>query len=70
MDYLNAIGEDDAATYNLDADDQTHLNDAGSVVFGNMVSWLLVEASAELEAWTAPDEGMVQSFEDGVYIEG
>ncbi|KAK7708224.1 hypothetical protein SLS57_009121 [Botryosphaeria dothidea] len=70
-DYLNAIGEEDAYKYNLNADDRTHLNDAGSVVFGNMVSWLLDE-SAEgdaLSQWTEANAAYVQDFKDGVYIE-
>lgn len=70
-DYLNAIGEEDAYKYNLNVDDRTHLNDAGSVVFGNMVSWLLDE-SAEgdaLSQWTEANAAYVQDFKDGVYIE-
>ena len=42
--YLNAIGPDNAYTYNLASDDNTHLNTAGNVLFGNMVSWLLTTA--------------------------
>ncbi|KAL1635657.1 hypothetical protein SLS58_010160 [Diplodia intermedia] len=71
-DYLNAIGADAAATYNLDADDATHLNAAGSVVFGNMVSWLMVGGvDAEgLGAWTGPGEEYVEAFEEGVFVAG
>ncbi|OMP83573.1 Rhamnogalacturonan acetylesterase rhgT [Diplodia seriata] len=68
-DYLNAIGEDDAATYNLDADDKTHLNAAGSVVFGNMVSWLMWGIDGEgLSGWTVPGEKYVEAFEGGVFV--
>ncbi|EKG11069.1 Lipase GDSL [Macrophomina phaseolina MS6] len=71
-DYLNAIGQDNAYTYNLNADDRTHLNEAGSVVFGNMVAWLLDESaeSGVLRQWTEANATYVQDFKDGVYIEG
>ncbi|KAF9892700.1 hypothetical protein FE257_001102 [Aspergillus nanangensis] len=44
VDYLNSIGPDDAYTYNLVADDETHLNVQGSQVFGGMVAGLILEA--------------------------
>ncbi|QSZ36344.1 hypothetical protein DSL72_006220 [Monilinia vaccinii-corymbosi] len=43
-DYLNAIGAKNAATYNLAPKDFTHLNAAGSVLFGNMVGGLISTA--------------------------
>ncbi|EOD43607.1 putative gdsl-like lipase acylhydrolase protein [Neofusicoccum parvum UCRNP2] len=69
-DYLNAIGSADAWTYNLTPDDRTHLNDAGAVVFGNMIAWLL-DTSAEgdvLRQSTVAGEDYVNAFEEGVYI--
>ncbi|KAJ5369020.1 uncharacterized protein N7496_008780 [Penicillium cataractarum] len=44
--YLDAIGASDWASYNRVATDYTHLNPTGSVVFGNMVSWLLLNSTA------------------------
>jgi lysophospholipase L1-like esterase len=35
-EYLNAIGPENAATYNLDGTDVTHLSAAGGVVFGGV----------------------------------
>ncbi|OJD30254.1 carbohydrate esterase family 12 protein [Diplodia corticola] len=69
--YLDAIGLDAAYTYNLVAGDRTHLNAAGSVVFGNMVSWLMGKEIGEeegLEEWTVPGGSYVEAFEAGVYI--
>jgi lysophospholipase L1-like esterase len=77
MAYLNAIGEEKAMTYNLAPDDRTHLNTAGNVLFGNMVSWLLTttcsktipaKLAARLRAYTAPREDIVEAFESGEYI--
>jgi hypothetical protein len=44
--YLNSIGEAKAVTYNLAAADFTHLNDVGSMVFRDMVSWLLTTTTS------------------------
>jgi len=45
--YLTAIGEANARKFDLAAGDTTHLNDAGSLVFGRMVSDLLVAEMGE-----------------------
>lgn len=69
-DYLNAIGSEDAWTYNLTPDDKTHLNEAGQSVFGNMVAWLL-DTSAQgdlLSKYTVAGEQYVEAFENGVFI--
>ncbi|KAF4302016.1 putative gdsl-like lipase acylhydrolase protein [Botryosphaeria dothidea] len=69
-DYLNAIGSEDAWTYNLTPDDRTHLNEAGRSVFGNMVAWLL-DTSAQgdlLSKYTVAGEQYVEAFENGVFI--
>lgn len=42
--YVNAIGQAAADTYNLAADDRTHLNAWGGVVFARIISDLLVAA--------------------------
>ncbi|KAJ5319744.1 hypothetical protein N7508_000027 [Penicillium antarcticum] len=41
--YLNAIGPKNSYTYNLNAVDYTHLNVAGSIVFGGMVAELIAQ---------------------------
>lgn len=65
--YLNAIGEEKSATYNLNPTDFTHLNSEGSVVFGNMVASLLREAVPELEEWVVPVEAIEEALEGGEY---
>jgi hypothetical protein len=42
--YVNAIGQAAADSYNLASGDRTHLNEWGSVVFARIVSDLLVAA--------------------------
>jgi hypothetical protein len=54
--YVNAIGEIAAHKYNLDSTDNVHLNKRGGVVFGRLVSDLLVEKyPSNFEAFTKPD---------------
>jgi lysophospholipase L1-like esterase len=65
--YLNAIGEEKSATYNLDADDFTHLNSEGSVVFGNMVAMLIGEALPELKKYVVPVDEVEEAIEKGEY---
>ncbi|KAF2145660.1 carbohydrate esterase family 12 protein, partial [Aplosporella prunicola CBS 121167] len=68
VDYLNAIGPDDAHTYNLESGDNTHLNDAGGVVFGNMVSWLMGQSVSDLSQGTQPNAEYATHFENGEYF--
>lgn len=62
-------------TYNLTPDDNTHLNTAGNILFGNMVSWLLTtgetvpaEQAVFFQAYTAPQDDIAAAFESGEYI--
>lgn len=48
-DYLNAIGPQNAYTYNLNAADYTHLNVEGSIVFGGIVADLIEREYPKLE---------------------
>lgn len=66
-DYLNAIGPDNAKTYNLNPTDNTHLNDEGSVVFGSMVASLLDDALPKLRKWVKPVREIAEAIEEGVY---
>ncbi|GAW19430.1 hypothetical protein ANO14919_089170 [Xylariales sp. No.14919] len=62
--YVDAIGEDAAHAYNLAADDNTHLNDWGSVVFGRLLADLLLAKAPALEPWiraNATLSGLIQS---------
>ncbi|KAI1822606.1 SGNH hydrolase-type esterase domain-containing protein [Xylaria intraflava] len=56
INYVNAIGEEAAHAYNLNPDDDTHLNDWGSVVFGRMLADLLLENRSDLSSWILPNE--------------
>jgi lysophospholipase L1-like esterase len=65
--YLNAIGEDRAATYNLKATDFTHLNSQGSVVFGNMVAMLLGDSVPEVKEYVVPVAKIAKALKAGEY---
>ncbi|KAJ5758496.1 SGNH hydrolase [Penicillium odoratum] len=69
--YLDAIGATDSATYNRVTTDYTHLNPTGSVLFGNMVSWLLLTTTsrgANLQDYTIPSPQIVHAIKTGAYI--
>ncbi|KAH7412255.1 SGNH hydrolase-type esterase domain-containing protein [Phaeosphaeria sp. MPI-PUGE-AT-0046c] len=65
--YLNAIGAEKAATYNLQPDDFTHLNKEGSVVFGNLVAMLVDKAVPELDDYVKPVQEIAKALEGGKY---
>lgn len=65
-DYVNAIGPEASWRYNYLPDDRTHLNDWGSVVFGRLVSDLLVEKYKDIAAWTKPNATLTAALENGV----
>jgi len=65
--YLNAIGPELAATYNLNPTDFTHLNTQGSVLFGNMVAQLLEEEVPGLKKYVQPMKEVVKAIRKGKY---
>ncbi|PYH45602.1 rhamnogalacturonan acetylesterase [Aspergillus saccharolyticus JOP 1030-1] len=67
--YLNAIGEADAWTYNLNPTDETHLNVEGSVVFGGLVALLIEGALSELKAegYVRVKKELEKALEEGKY---
>lgn len=65
--YLNAVGPDKAATYNLQPTDFTHLNSQGSVVFGNMVAVLIDEVLPQLKKYVVPVKTIATALETGEY---
>lgn len=67
-DYMNAIGQANAALYNRVADDYTHLNAAGVLLFGNMVSWLIGNMDADFGAWLSPNATIVADIKAGTFI--
>ncbi|KAK8047397.1 carbohydrate esterase family 12 protein [Apiospora saccharicola] len=68
LEYVNRIGSEAAHAYNLKPDDETHLDDWGSVVFGRMVADLLLESEAGkcLGPWIRPNATLSQAIRDGV----
>ncbi|PYH96941.1 SGNH hydrolase [Aspergillus ellipticus CBS 707.79] len=68
-DYLNSIGPADAYTYNLDADDYTHINVEGSQVFGGMVAALIDQILPELkdDGYLEVNSSLLAALEKGKY---
>ncbi|KAL3456250.1 SGNH hydrolase-type esterase domain-containing protein [Aspergillus heterothallicus] len=66
-EYLNAIGEENAMTYNLSEDDHTHLNDAGGVVFAGVVAQLLKGLEPSFDSYIDVDPELVAALESGEY---
>ncbi|KAL4961121.1 SGNH hydrolase-type esterase domain-containing protein [Aspergillus stella-maris] len=69
-DYVNAIGAENAATYDLSEGDGTHINEAGGIVFGRMVADLLLEKRDDLEEYIAPNEELSEKIANGEYATG
>jgi hypothetical protein len=66
VDYCNAIGPEAAWKYNLNPTDYTHLNAWGSVVFGRMVSDLLVRRFGDIGAVTERNGTLSREIWEGV----
>lgn len=83
-DYLTAIGNASAQTYDLLCTDETHLNSWGSVVFGRMLADLLLghvpevgvdvdfvpDPSAYFTNWFAPNATLSEDIWSGVAAYG
>lgn len=67
--YLDAIGPVDAYKYNLSEFDYTHLNAAGSEVFGGMVALLIQRQFPELKdaGFVQVDETLESDVDHGVF---
>jgi len=65
-DYVNAVGASAADGYNLAQGDRTHLNPWGGVIFGRMVSDLLVEKFEDVREWTVANATLSEQIRDGV----
>lgn len=55
-DYVNALGQAGADTYNLSPSDRTHLNTLGSIVFGRLVSDLISTKYKDVDEWVKPNK--------------
>jgi lysophospholipase L1-like esterase len=65
--YLEAIGPENSATYNLDETDRTHLNDAGGVVFAGLVGLLLEGLEPSFAKYIGTDPELEAALEAGEY---
>lgn len=65
--YLNAIGANASATYNLNPTDFTHLNTQGSIVFGNMVAMLIDEAVPAVRNYVEPVKAVAKAIASNTY---
>ncbi|PLB51280.1 SGNH hydrolase [Aspergillus steynii IBT 23096] len=66
-EYLDAIGEEKAHSYNLSPDDNTHLNVPGSQVFGGLVASLIDGVRPELKGFVAVDGALETALDEGEY---
>lgn len=67
-EYVQAIGSADADEYNLRAGDTSHLNDHGSVVFGQMVADLIIDSNEHLGWWIHKNATISNAIAKGIYI--
>jgi hypothetical protein len=68
--YLNCIGPANAALYNRILGDFTHLNIAGDILFGNMVSMLINDAlgTKGIGRYTYPNATIEKAIERGEFL--
>jgi lysophospholipase L1-like esterase len=68
-DYLNAIGPENAYTYNLNSEDYTHLNVPGSIVFGGIVADLITQKFENLSnlGYLRVDKKLKEHVDQGIY---
>ncbi|KAL5337399.1 SGNH hydrolase-type esterase domain-containing protein [Aspergillus crustosus] len=69
-DYINAIGDANAATYDLSEGDGTHINTAGQTVFGRFVADLLLQKRGDLEEYIIFNEVLSENIWNGEYATG
>ncbi|CAI7654201.1 unnamed protein product [Penicillium glandicola] len=67
--YLNEIGPENAVTYNLNAEDYTHLNLPGSILFGGIVADLITEKLHTLEksGYLRVNSKLKKDVDHGIY---
>ncbi len=73
MNYLNHIGKSNALSYSLVPGDVTHLNAAGGLVFGNMVSGLVCQEvrsahGYDIVGYTRPNMTIWEAIVKGEFI--
>ncbi|KAL0942013.1 uncharacterized protein CTRU02_204776 [Colletotrichum truncatum] len=68
--YVNAIGQTNAAAYNFAETDRTHLNEAGEAVFGRMTLDLLLKARTDLADYFESNEELSEAIANGEFTTG
>lgn len=66
-EYLNAIGSENADTYNYEEDDHTHLNEGGAIVFGGLVAELVLETFPDLSDYVQVGGNLGDALDSGEY---
>jgi hypothetical protein len=66
LEYLEKIGETAAERLALNSDDTTHLNVDGSIVFGRMVSDLLLAKVSGVAEVTRPNQTLSEQIKTGI----
>jgi hypothetical protein len=70
VDYVNAIGEENATFYDLSDGDRTHLNTKGEAVFGRMVADLMVQEREDLEPYFKANKALSDKIWAGEFATG
>ena len=69
-DYVQAIGQENAAKYDYVSGDATHLNPSGEVVFARMVIDLLKEAREDFGRYFDANKALSRKIAKGKYASG
>ncbi|KAH7322957.1 acetylesterase [Stachybotrys elegans] len=69
-DYINSIGNANGGFYDWGPGDKTHLNPAGTVVFGRMVVDLLLRERPDLEPYFRPQKALSDKIWSGEFATG
>lgn len=70
VDYINAIGQENAEYYNLSEGDRTHLNTKGEIVFGRMVADLMVREREDLRPYFKENKALSDKIWAGEFATG
>lgn len=70
VDYVNAIGEEDASYYDLNGTDGTHLSLAGEAVFGRMTLDLLLQKRQDLGVYFESNQALSDKIANGEFATG
>lgn len=63
--YVQKIGKEGSASYDLESGDKVHLNPTGRAVFARMVADLLVKARPDLEKSLKPKDKVSEKIAAG-----